>query len=57
VAATGLASWTYALSGKLTPSDRGKVRFYTLFARATDAAGNVESLFKKKRNANRFEVT
>jgi hypothetical protein len=57
VAAAGTASWTYALSRKLTRSDQGRVRFYTLFARATDAAGNVESLFKKGRNANRFEVT
>jgi hypothetical protein len=56
-AATGLGAWTYALSKKLAPSDEGNVRFYTLFTRATDAAGNVESTFKKGRNANRFEVT
>ncbi len=55
--ASGLAAWTYALSKKLAPSDEGNVRFYTLFTRATDAAGNVESTFKKGRNANRFEVT
>jgi hypothetical protein len=56
-AASGLAQWTYLLSKKLKPSDEGNVRFYTLFARATDMAGNVEALFKKGRNANRFEVT
>ena len=56
-ATTGLSSWKYLLSKKLKPSDKGKIRFYTLYARATDAAGNVESLFKKGRNANRFEVT
>jgi len=56
-AATGLGSWKYQLSKNLKPSDEGNIRFYTLFARATDMAGNVESLFKKGRNANRFEVT
>jgi parallel beta-helix repeat protein len=55
--ATGLGSWTYLLSAKLKPSDVGNVRFYTLFARATDTAGNVESVFQKGRNANRFEIT
>jgi hypothetical protein len=55
--ATGLAQWTYLLSKKLAPSDEGNVRFYTLFARGTDAAGNVESVFQKGRNANRFEIT
>lgn len=55
--ASGLASWTYALSKKLRPSDEGNVRFYTLYARATDASGNVEAVFQKGRNANRFEIT
>jgi parallel beta-helix repeat protein len=54
--ATGLGSWTYPLSKKLKPSDDGTVRFYTLFTRATDMAGNVESVFQKRRNANRFEI-
>jgi hypothetical protein len=56
-AATGLDVWKYLLSKKLSPSNVGAVRFYTLFARATDAAGNVESAFQKGRNANRFEIT
>lgn len=56
-AAAGLAQWTYLLSKKLKPSDEGVVRFYTLYARATDSAGNVESLFTKGRNSNRFEVS
>lgn len=56
-ATTGLGSWKYQLSKNLKPSNEGNIRFYTLFARATDMAGNVESLFKKGRNANRFEVT
>jgi hypothetical protein len=55
--ASGLAQWTYQLSKKLKPSDEGNVRFYTLFARATDTAGNVESVFQNGRNANRFEIT
>jgi hypothetical protein len=55
--ASGLASWTYAISKKLKPSDEGNIRFYTLYARATDASGNVESVFQKGRNANRFEIT
>jgi hypothetical protein len=55
--AAGLGAWRYLLSKKLKPSDEGNVRFYTLFARATDMAGNVEALFKKGRNANRFQVT
>ena len=55
--ATGLVSWKYVLSKTLKPSNEGDIRFYTLFARATDAAGNVESLFTKGRNSNRFEVT
>jgi parallel beta-helix repeat protein len=56
-AVTGLASWSYTLSKRLKPSDEGNVRFYTLYSRATDAAGKIESAFKKGRNANRFEVT
>jgi hypothetical protein len=56
-AASALAQWTYLLSKKLKPSDEGNIRFYTLYARATDASGNVESVFQKGRNANRFEVT
>lgn len=56
-AATGLDSWKYLLSKILKPSDEGNIRFYTLFARATDMVGNVESVFKKGRNTNRFEVT
>jgi parallel beta-helix repeat protein len=55
--ATRLASWRYVLSKKLKPSDEGNIRFYTLYTRATDAAGNVESVFQKGRNANRFEIT
>ena len=55
--ASGLATWTYALSKRLKPSNEGNIRFYTLYARATDAAGNVETVFQKGRNANRFEVT
>ena len=55
--ASGLATWTYALSKRLKPSNEGNIRFYTLYARATDAAGNVESVFQKGRNANRFEIT
>jgi hypothetical protein len=54
--ASGLATWTYALSKRLKPSNEGNIRFYTLYARATDAAGNVEAVFQKGRNANRFEV-
>lgn len=54
---TGLASWTYLLSKKLKPSNEGNIRFYTLYARATDMAGNVEAVFQKTRNASRFEVT
>jgi hypothetical protein len=55
--ANGLGSWRYQLSKNLKPSNEGNIRFYTLFARSTDMAGNVESLFTKGRNANRFEVT
>ena len=55
--ATGLESWRYPLPRQLKPSLRGNVRFYTLYARATDASGNVESVFQKGRNANRFEIT
>jgi hypothetical protein len=54
--ASGLATWTYALSKRLKPSNEGNIRFYTLYARATDAAGNVEAVFQKGRNSNRFEV-
>lgn len=55
--ASGLAQWSYQLSKKLKPSVEGNIRFYTLFTRATDASGNVESVFQKGRNANRFEIT
>jgi parallel beta-helix repeat protein len=55
--AAGLASWTYALPRTLRPSDGGKIRYYTVYSRGTDAAGRTESIFDRGRNVNRFEVT
>jgi hypothetical protein len=56
VEATGGASWSYKLRKPLPGSDTGDVKSYTLYARATDGAGNEEVAFKRGRNANRFEV-
>ena len=55
VMATGDKNWSYTLSRKLKPSN-GRIRNYTLFSRATDATGNVESEFVPKANLVRFEV-
>ncbi len=55
--AAGLASWTYALPRRLKPSGGGRIRYYTVYSRATDAAGRTESIFERGRNVNRFEVT
>jgi Calx-beta domain len=41
---------------KLASSVRTTISNYTAYARATDNAGNVETLFKVGRNANTFEV-
>ena len=57
VDASGTGSWSYKLRKPLPESDTGKIKFYTLYARATDTAGNEEASFKRGRNANRFEVT
>lgn len=50
-------SWAYRLSKPLEPSVGTDVRGYTLFSRATDEAGNVETAFELRRNVKRFEVT
>lgn len=54
--AAGQGSWTYHLPSKLASSVGTKVASYTLYARSRDAAGNLEPLFTKGRNANRFEI-
>lgn len=48
--------WYYLRVPKLKPSVRTKIKHYTAYARAIDAAGNVEQGFGKKRNLSRFEV-
>ena len=55
VLADGDKKWSYTLPKNLRRSD-GKIRHYTLYSRATDAAGNVESDFIPKVNLVRFEV-
>jgi hypothetical protein len=40
----------------LAPSVKTRIRNYTAYARATDGAGNVESLLQPRRNRNTFEV-
>jgi hypothetical protein len=54
--ASGTELWTYRLTDPLPKSARTVVRYYTLYSRATDAAGNTESAFESGRNANRFEI-
>lgn len=54
--AAGQGSWTYHLPSKLASSVGTKVASYTLYARSRDVAGNLEPLFTKGRNANRFEI-
>ena len=55
VMATGDKKWSYTLSKNLPRTGR-RIRHYTLYSRATDAAGNVESDFVPKANLVRFEV-
>ena len=47
--------WSYDVSKRLRPTGR-KIKHYTLYSRATDAAGNVEADFIPKVNLVRFEV-
>jgi hypothetical protein len=47
--------WRYRLK-QLKSSVGTKIKDYTAFGRAIDGAGNVESDFVKKRNANTFEI-
>lgn len=54
--AQGSIVWTYALTKQLSPSIGTKTKNYTLFARATDAELNTESVFAVGRNANTFEI-
>ncbi|HYN36284.1 MAG TPA: Calx-beta domain-containing protein [Actinomycetota bacterium] len=54
--AQGSIVWTYALTKTLSPSIGTKTKNYTLFARATDAELNTESVFAVGRNANTFEI-
>jgi hypothetical protein len=49
--AAGTSAWTYDLESRL-PKSEG----YTLFGRAEDSAGNVESSFETGRNKARFEI-
>lgn len=54
--AGGTGSWSSHLPSKLARSVGTTVAAYTLYARSRDAAGNIEPLFTKGRNANRFEI-
>jgi hypothetical protein len=56
VRARGKAAWTKGLSSLLPRSVGTRTRNYTLYSRAVDNAGNVESRFSTGRNANTFEV-
>jgi hypothetical protein len=47
--------WRYRLK-QLKSSVGTRIKDYTAFGRAIDGAGNVESDFVKKRNANTFEI-
>jgi uncharacterized protein YndB with AHSA1/START domain len=56
---TGLANWSVGLGSFRLPKSTGAsnpVAFYTAFSRAKDVAGNVQSSFVAKTNANRFEI-
>jgi hypothetical protein len=53
---SGTDSWTYSLHHQLSDSKGTKIKHYTLFSRATDQPGNVETTFERSRNSNRFEI-
>lgn len=53
--AIGTVRWRYPLP-KLPKSVETKVRGYRVFARASDAAGNIERRFMPGRNSNAFEI-
>lgn len=55
VMATGDKKWSYTLSKNLKRTG-DRVRHYTLYSRATDGAGNVETDFVPQANLVRFEV-
>ncbi len=55
VTASGDKKWTYTLSKNLKRTG-GRIKHYTLYSRATDAAGNIESEFVPQANLVRFEV-
>jgi Calx-beta domain len=55
--AIGTETWKFPLGEKLKKSTGTNVKFYTVYSSADDLEGNVETIFKKGRNANKFEVT
>lgn len=55
VAATGDKKWSYTLPKNLRRTGN-RIRHYTLYSRATDAAGNMETEFVPQANLVRFEV-
>ena len=55
VTASGDKKWSYTLSKNLKRTGR-RIKHYTLYSRATDAAANIESEFVPQANLVRFEV-
>ena len=55
VAASGDKKWSYTLPKNLRRTG-SRIRHYTLYSRATDAAGNMETEFVPKANLVKFEV-
>ena len=55
VMTTGDKKWTYTLNKNLRRTG-ARIKHYTLYSRATDAAGNVETDFVPQANLVRFEV-
>jgi len=53
--ANGGQTWSFK-AGKLQPTG-GRIKNYTLYSRATDGAGNVETDFEAGRNVSRFKIS
>lgn len=51
----GNRAWSYTLPDELKPTG-DKIKSYTLYSRATDGAGNVETDFEAGRNVSSYQV-
>jgi hypothetical protein len=55
--ATGTTDWSFDMPSLAASTGGAKLKHYTIFSSASDAAGNDETAFERGRNMNRFEVS